>query len=378
MIELKNVKKTFENTEVLRDVNLEIEKGELVVLIGPSGCGKTTTLKMLNKLIKPTSGNIYINGEDISKKDSIKLRRNIGYVIQQTGLFPHMTVGDNIGLIPYLEEWEDEKIRNKTVELLDMVGMEPKKYIDRYPSELSGGQQQRIGVARAFATNPEIILMDEPFSALDPITRNQLQDELFNIQEKMKKTIVFVTHDMDEALKLADKICIMKDGVVLQYDTPENILKNPSHGFVEEFIGKNRIWNQPEYIKAEDIIIENPVKAVGNRTILQASEIMAERHVDSILVVDKDNILKGIATLKDIRKSRENDKKLMLKDVMNSDVVCVNKDKSIVDVLEVMNIKNVGYIPVVDENKKLLGLITRSSLINVLSGQFLDVDGVGM
>ncbi|KGM98439.1 ABC transporter ATPase [Clostridium novyi A str. 4552] len=378
MIELKNVKKTFENTEVLKDVNLEIEKGELVVLIGPSGCGKTTTLKMLNKLIKPTSGNIYINGEDISKKDSIKLRRNIGYVIQQTGLFPHMTVGDNIGLIPYLEEWEDEKIRNKTVELLYMVGMEPKKYIDRYPNELSGGQQQRIGVARAFATNPEIILMDEPFSALDPITRNQLQDELFNIQEKMKKTIVFVTHDMDEALKLADKICIMKDGVVLQYDTPENILKNPSHGFVEEFIGKNRIWNQPEYIKAEDIIIENPVKAVGNRTILQASEIMAERHVDSILVVDKDNILKGIATLKDIRKSRENDKKLMLKDVMNSDVVCVNKDKSIVDVLEVMNIKNVGYIPVVDENKKLLGLITRSSLINVLSGQFLDVDGVGM
>lgn len=351
MIELKNVKKTFENTEVLKDVNLKIEKGELVVLIGPSGCGKTTTLKMLNKLIKPTSGKIYINGEDISKKDSIKLRRNIGYVIQQTGLFPHMTVGDNIGLIPYLEGWEDEKIRNKTIELLEMVGMEPKKYIDRYPNELSGGQQQRIGVARAFATNPEIILMDEPFSALDPITRNQLQDELFNIQEKMKKTIVFVTHDMDEALKLADKICIMKDGIVLQYDTPENILKNPSHGFVEEFIGKNRIWNQPEYIKAEDIIIENPVKAVGNRTILQASEIMAERHVDSILVVDRNNTLKGIATLKDIRKSRENDKKLMLKDVMNRDVVCVNKDKSIVDVLEVMNIKNVGYIPVVDENK---------------------------
>ena len=378
MIELKNVKKTFENTEVLKDVNLKIEKGELVVLIGPSGCGKTTTLKMLNKLIKPTSGKIYINGEDISKKDSIKLRRNIGYVIQQTGLFPHMTVGDNIGLIPYLEGWEDEKIRNKIIELLDMVGMEPKKYIDRYPNELSGGQQQRIGVARAFATNPEIILMDEPFSALDPITRNQLQDELFNIQEKMKKTIVFVTHDMDEALKLADKICIMKDGIVLQYDTPENILKNPSHGFVEEFIGKNRIWNQPEYIKAEDIIIENPVKAVGNRTILQASEIMAERHVDSILVVDRNNTLKGIATLKDIRKSRENDKKLMLKDVMNRDVVCVNKDKSIVDVLEVMNIKNVGYIPVVDENKKLLGLITRSSLINVLSGQFLDVEGVGM
>ncbi|AEB77032.1 ABC transporter ATP-binding protein [Clostridium botulinum] len=378
MIKLRNIKKTFQDTKVLKNVNLSIEKGELVVLIGPSGCGKTTTLKMLNKLIKPTSGQIFINGEDISKKDSIKLRRNIGYVIQQTGLFPHMTVGDNIGLIPYLEGYEDEKIRKRTIELLQMVGMKPEKYIDRYPNELSGGQQQRIGVARAFATNPEIILMDEPFSALDPITRNQLQDELFNIQENMKKTIVFVTHDMDEALKLADKICIMKGGVVVQYDTPENILKNPSHGFVEEFIGKNRIWNQPEYIKAEDIIIEDPVKAVATRTVLQAAEIMHERHVDSILVVDKTNTLIGIVTLKDIRRNRENYSKVMLKEIMETDVVCIHKDKTIVDILEVMNVKNVGYIPVVDDGKKLLGLITRSSLINVLSGQFLDIDGVGM
>ncbi|MCD3352134.1 betaine/proline/choline family ABC transporter ATP-binding protein [Clostridium botulinum D/C] len=378
MIKLRNIKKTFQDTEVLKNVNLNIEKGELVVLIGPSGCGKTTTLKMLNKLIKPTSGQIFINGEDISKKDSIKLRRNIGYVIQQTGLFPHMTVGDNISLIPYLEGYEDEKIRKRTIELLHMVGMKPEKYIDRYPNELSGGQQQRIGVARAFATNPQIILMDEPFSALDPITRNQLQDELFNIQESMKKTIVFVTHDMDEALKLADKICIMKGGVVVQYDTPENILKNPSHGFVEEFIGKNRIWNQPEYIKAEDIIIEDPVKAVATRTVLQAAEIMHERHVDSILVVDKTNTLIGIVTLKDIRRNRENYSKVILKDIMKADVVCIHKDKTIVDILEVMNVKNVGYIPVVDDEKKLLGLITRSSLINVLSGQFLDIDGVGM
>ncbi|KEI02385.1 ABC transporter ATP-binding protein [Clostridium botulinum] len=378
MIKLRNIKKTFQDTEVLKNVNLNIEKGELVVLIGPSGCGKTTTLKMLNKLIKPTSGQIFINGEDISKKDSIKLRRNIGYVIQQTGLFPHMTVGDNISLIPYLEGYEDEKIRKRTIELLHMVGMKPEKYIDRYPNELSGGQQQRIGVARAFATNPQIILMDEPFSALDPITRNQLQDELFNIQENMKKTIVFVTHDMDEALKLADKICIMKGGVVVQYDTPENILKNPSHGFVEEFIGKNRIWNQPEYIKAEDIIIEDPVKAVATRTVLQAAEIMHERHVDSILVVDKTNTLIGIVTLKDIRRNRENYSKVILKDIMKADVVCIHKDKTIVDILEVMNVKNVGYIPVVDDEKKLLGLITRSSLINVLSGQFLDIDGVGM
>ncbi|MCY6959232.1 betaine/proline/choline family ABC transporter ATP-binding protein [Clostridium brassicae] len=376
MIELIDIKKSFKNSHVLKGINLNINKGELVVFIGPSGCGKTTTLKMLNKLIKPTSGQILINGEDISKKDTIDLRRNMGYVIQQTGLFPHMTVGDNIGLVPYLKNWDDEEIRKKTCELLEMVGMEPDKYIDRYPNELSGGQQQRIGVARAFATNPEIILMDEPFSALDPITRNSLQDELFNLQQKLKKTIVFVTHDMDEALKLGDRICIMKDGVVLQYDTPEEILKNPTHGFVEEFIGKNRIWNQPEFIKAEDIVIENPVKALENRTVLQATEIMNERHVDSIIVVDSENKLKGIATLKDVR--RNIDRKLTLYDVMEKNVVAVTKGDSIVDVLKVMNEKNVGYIPVVDDNNKLIGLITRSSLINVLSGQFLDEEGVGL
>lgn len=378
MIKLKNVTKSFKENKILKGIDLTVNKGELVVLIGPSGCGKTTTLKMLNKLIKPTSGEIHINGEDISKKDTIELRRNIGYVIQQTGLFPHMSVGDNIGLVPYLKGWDDDKIRKRTIELLQMVGMDAEQYIDRYPSELSGGQQQRIGVARAFATNPEIILMDEPFSALDPITRNQLQDELFNLQEKLKKTIVFVTHDMDEALKLGDRVCIMKDGEIVQYDTPENILKNPAHGFVEEFIGKNRIWNQPEFIKAEDIIIKNPVKAVGSRTVVQATEIMKERHVDSILVVDKENKLEGIVTLKDIRRSRDKENKVILRDIMEENVVYVHKDSSIVDILQVINDKNVGYVPVVDDENKLIGLITRSSLISVLSGQFLETEGVGV
>lgn len=378
MIKLKNVTKSFKDSKILKGIDLTVNKGELVVLIGPSGCGKTTTLKMLNKLIKPTLGEIHIAGEDISKKDTIELRRNIGYVIQQTGLFPHMTVGDNIGLVPYLKGWEDDKIRERTIELLQMVGMDADQYIDRYPSELSGGQQQRIGVARAFATNPEIILMDEPFSALDPITRNQLQDELFNLQEKFKKTIVFVTHDMDEALKLGDRVCIMKDGEIIQYDTPENILKNPSHGFVEEFIGKNRIWNQPEFIKAEDIIIKNPVKAVGSRSIVQASEIMKERHVDSILVVDRDDNLEGIVTLKDIRRNRDKENKVILRDIMEKNVVYVHKDSSIVDILKVINEKRIGYVPVVDDENKLMGLITRSSLISVLSGQFLEAEGVGV
>ena len=204
-----------------------------MAFIGESGCGKTTTLKMINRLIKPTGGRILINGDSIETKDIIELRRSMGYVIQQTGLFPHMTVKENIEIIPRSEKRDPKQISQKTGELMEMVGLNPLEYLDRYPTELSGGQQQRVGVARAFATDPEIILMDEPFSALDPITRSGLQDELINLQSQLKKTIVFVTHDMDEAIKIADKICIMKDGSILQYDTPENILKYPAKEFVQ-------------------------------------------------------------------------------------------------------------------------------------------------
>jgi osmoprotectant transport system ATP-binding protein len=370
MIEFKNIKKSYKNTEILKGINLKINKGELVVLIGPSGCGKTTSLKMINKLIEPSEGNIFIDGKDIAQEDTIELRRNIGYVIQQTGLFPHMTVGDNIALVPRLKNWNEEDIKKRTIELLEMVGMKSGDYVDRYPAELSGGQQQRIGVARAFATNPEIILMDEPFSALDPITRAQLQEELFNLQQELKKTIVFVTHDMDEALKLADRICIMKDGEILQFDTPENILKNPGHGFVEEFIGKKRIWNAPEFIKAKDIMIEETVKATGSRTILQAAEMMKSSKVDSLLIVDKEVKLQGIVTLKDLRK--ENDKNIKISSIMETNLVTANEDDSIIDVLKRIKENGVGYVPVIDKDKHLLGLITRSSLITILSTQFLD------
>ncbi|WP_032121253.1 ABC transporter ATP-binding protein [Clostridium amazonitimonense] len=369
MIEFKNIRKSFGGKDILKNVNFTIEKGELVILIGPSGCGKTTSLKMINKLITPTSGIISINGEDISKKDTIELRRNIGYVIQQTGLFPHMTVGENIGLVPKLKGWEQNKIKNRTIELLEMVGMNGEEYIDRYPGELSGGQQQRIGVSRAFATNPDIILMDEPFSALDPITRNQLQDELFSLQEEFKKTIVFVTHDMDEAIKLGDKICIMKDGDILQYDNPETLLKNPSEGFVEDFIGKNRIWNKPELIKAKDIMIEDPVTTMAGRTVVQAVGIMREKKVDSLLIIDKQNNLLGIVTLKVLRK--EESQGLKLGDIMEKNIIYAEKDESIVDVLTKMDKASIGYIPILDKGK-LCGLITKSRLITVLSSQYID------
>lgn len=370
MLELKNVSKKFKNKIILNNINLKINQGELVVLIGPSGCGKTTTLKMINKLVVPTSGEILINGKNISQEDTIQLRRNMGYVIQQTGLFPHMTVRENIGLIPFIQKSPSEDIRKKTVELLKMVDMDPEEYMDRYPAELSGGQQQRIGVARAFATDPDIILMDEPFSALDPITRSQLQDELYNLHNELKKTIVFVTHDMDEALKLGDRICIMKDGDIIQYDTPENILKKPCNEFVEEFVGKNRIWNQPEFIKAKDIMIPNPVKTIGNRTLLQGLEIMKSSKVDSLLIVNKDQQLQGIVTLKYLRMKEEDN--LKLSEIMETNFETVSMENSIIDIVNVLNEHHLGYIPVTDNKEKLVGLITKSSLLAVMSNQYID------
>ncbi|MEG1312307.1 MAG: betaine/proline/choline family ABC transporter ATP-binding protein [Romboutsia sp.] len=373
MIEIKNVTKKVGAKVILDDITLEIEKGTLVVLIGSSGCGKTTTLKLINKLIKPSSGEIYINKKPISKENTIELRRKIGYVIQNTGLFPHLTIKENIELIPRLKKEKSiEKIEKTTVELLEMVGLKYEDYIDKYPSQLSGGQQQRIGVARAIATDAEIILMDEPFSALDPITRTSLQEQLLTLQDELKKTIIFVTHDMDEALKIADKICIMDNGKIAQYDTPENILRNPVNEFIKKFIGLDRVWNNPEYIKAKDIMIKDPVSVKPSRTIIQAIEIMRTSKVDSLLVVDKFNELQGIVTVKDM-KSNIN-KVTLLGEIMSKEVLYVKEDDNLVSILNVMNKYSVGYIPVVTDDNKLAGLITRSSLLSVLSEQFLEME----
>jgi osmoprotectant transport system ATP-binding protein len=373
MIEIKNVTKKIGNKTILNDISLSIDTGMLVVLIGSSGCGKTTTLKLINKLIKPTSGEIYINDKPISKQNEIELRRNIGYVIQNTGLFPHLTIKENIELIPKLKKEKSiEEIEQTTNDLLKMVDLESEEYLDKYPSELSGGQQQRIGVVRAIATDADIILMDEPFSALDPITRTSLQDELFTLQEELKKTIIFVTHDMDEALKIADKICIMKDGQIAQYDTPENILRNPANEFIKDFIGENRLWDNPEYIKARDIMIKNPISVKGNRRVTQGIEIMRTSKVDSLLIVDKEEQLKGIVTVKDIKATM--DKTETLKDIMSKDPLYVNEGDSLVEILEVMNKNSIGYMPVVSSEGRLVGLITRSSLLSVLSEQFLEME----
>ncbi|MEH7373588.1 ABC transporter ATP-binding protein [Neobacillus drentensis] len=371
MIEFKNIVKKYRTKTIINPFSLDIEAGQLVVFIGPSGCGKTTLLKMINKLIQPTSGKIYVNGTDISTINPIELRRNIGYVIQNTGLFPHMSIKENLELIPKLKGEDPTAIAQKTGELLELVGLDPKEFLHRFPKELSGGQQQRIGVARAFSTNSDIILMDEPFSALDPVTRSSLQDELFQMQKELNKTIIFVTHDMDEAIKIADKICILKDGDILQYDTPENILKNPANDFVEEFIGKRRVWNNPELLMAEDIMIPNPVKITAMRTVLQAIEIMKDHKVDSLIVTDKHNVLKGLVTLKSIQLLNRT---TSIEMIMEQNVLSVSQGANLISVLATMNEHKIGYVPVVNSHNQLIGLITRSSILSALSSQLIDLE----
>ena len=371
MIHFEKVCKRYKTKQVLKDIDLTIEKGNLVAIIGESGCGKTTLLKMINRLIKPSSGTIFIDGQNIQTLDEVTLRRNIGYVIQQTGLFPHMTVRENIELIPKLQKVDGPTIAQNTLKLMDMVGLNAEEFLDRYPTELSGGQQQRIGVARAFSSDPDVILMDEPFSALDPITRSDLQDELVQLHNNLRKTIVFVTHDMEEAIKIADKICIMHNGTVLQYDTPENILKNPENDFVANFVGKNRIWSSPEYIKVSDIMIEQPVTATKSLSILKCIDKMRQNKVDSLLIIEPANkTLLGIAKADRLRNIQ--DKTQPIQEFLTTNFPKLLPDQNILDALKVVTDYHVSTVPVTDQNNKLVGLITHTSLVTTLSQQYFD------
>ena len=374
MIQFENVSKKYRGTdaEVVKDISFTIPSGQIVVLIGPSGCGKTTCLKMINRLVKISSGKIYIDGKDIMDLDPIELRRNMGYVIQQTGLFPHMTVRENIEVIPRLQKKDPEEIDKRTEKLMKMVGLDADQYLDRYPTQLSGGQLQRVGVARAFATDPDIILMDEPFSALDPITRSQLQDELLFLQSKLKKTIVFVTHDMDEAVKIADRICIINGGRIVQYDTPEEIMKHPANEYVADFVGKNRIWANPEYIRAEDIMLPDPLAVPQTLSALHAIEQMREKHVTSAMVLDDDEKLIGYVRATDIQRAA--DKNVPVSALMKDCGVTVVPEDDLVKLLDLINKNDVQALPVVNRWGRLEGLITNSSLVTTMSRQYIDLE----
>jgi osmoprotectant transport system ATP-binding protein len=272
------------------NITLEIPAGEIVMLVGPSGCGKTTTMKMINRLIEPSSGRILIGEDDVTRRDADELRRHIGYVIQGAGLFPHLTVGDNIAIVPRLLKWDKKWIAQAIDGLLDLVSLDPAQYRDRYPRELSGGQQQRVGVARALAADPPVLLMDEPFGAVDPITRQRLQDELLRLQEELRKTIVFVTHDFDEAVKLGDKIAILRAGAeIVQYDTPEQILTNPADGFVRDFVGSGAALKQLTLTRVRDVELhEAAVARIGGNPdeAIRAARSIDREHV--IVLDDQD------------------------------------------------------------------------------------------
>ncbi|MGN7359863.1 ABC transporter ATP-binding protein [Paenibacillus sp. SAF-054] len=371
MIVLEHVNKVYDNGfHALKDINLEFKEGEITVLIGPSGCGKSTTMKLINALNTPSSGKVLIDGKDISEMNPVELRRNIGYVIQSVGLFPHMNIAKNVGVVPRLKKWDKDKTDQKVKELLDMVGLDHSIYSTRYPSELSGGQQQRVGVVRALAADPDIILMDEPFSALDPISREQLQDELIRLQQDLHKTIIFVTHDMDEAIKIADTIILMKDGEVVQTGRPDAILRHPANEFVRNFIGSKRLQDESESTYeiplVDEVMITNPVTAFPSRGLAEAIKMMEMKRVDSLLIVDRNKQLQGAVSIYRVLDQYGEEGKTVA-DVMHPVRFSVASGSTLPQAIEIMDSHQLSNLPVIDSNNRFLGLITRGSVVKHLA-----------
>ncbi|MER2112984.1 MAG: betaine/proline/choline family ABC transporter ATP-binding protein [Solibacillus isronensis] len=364
MLHIENLRKVYRGGKVAVDnLTLDIKKGEFIAFIGTSGSGKTTALRMLNRMVEPTSGTISINGKEITKMNPVTLRRSIGYVIQQIGLMPHMTIRENITLVPRLLQWSKEKRDETAKYLISLVNL-PETYLDYYPTQLSGGQQQRIGVIRALAAEQDIILMDEPFGALDPITRDTLQDLIKELQKTLDKTIIFVTHDMDEAIKLADRIAIMHEGKLVQFDTPDNILANPANDFVKEFIGSHRLIQQKPNVKTVNEVMIKPVSITVERSLDEAIRLMVKSRVDTLFVTDGQNRLLGFLTVESLTGSSRTKKSVS--EVYNRDVIFMKTGSKLQDtVRRILNL-NLNNIPVVDDQQHLIGLITRANIVDIV------------
>lgn len=364
MLSIQDLTKVYRGGKKAVDsISMEIESGEFIAFIGTSGSGKTTALRMINRMIEPTGGTITLNGKDLSKMNAVSLRRSVGYVIQQIGLMPHMTIRENIVLVPKLLKWNKEEKEKKAKELINLVDL-PESYLDLYPSQLSGGQQQRIGVVRALAADQDIILMDEPFGALDPITRDTLQDLVKTLQHKLGKTITFVTHDMDEAIKLADRICIMSEGEIVQFDTPNNILKHPANDFVSEFIGQNRLIQDRPNLKVVDDAMISAITITSEKTIDEAVTLMRDRRVDVLFVTNLKGKLVGCIDIEDLNEGYRKGSDII--DMMDRNVYTVKTGTMLQDSVRTILKRNVRLIPVVDNQNLIKGVITRASLVDIV------------
>jgi len=364
MLSLQEVTKVYPGAEHIKAVDslsFDLEEGEICTLVGPSGCGKTTAMKMINRLIPITSGKILIDNQNVNRMDTIELRRNIGYVIQNIGLFPNMTIAENIATIPKLKGWDQSRIAEKVENLLEIVNLPAKEFMNRYPRELSGGQQQRIGVARGMAADPPIMLMDEPFGAIDPINREHLQDEFLKIQAKVQKTIVFVTHDIDEAIKMGDKICLLKNGKLVQFASPEKLLTEPVNEFAKDFVGGDRTLKRLNLLKIKTAMKPDPPVIVQNESIEKAKSMLAELKLDHLIVVDNDKRLIGLVDKEELTKKADK-----VGDITQPTEAFSQVSSSLKDGLSEIFTHELGYVIVVDEDKKVLGTLNEEGIKNIL------------
>ncbi|WP_434976385.1 betaine/proline/choline family ABC transporter ATP-binding protein [Streptomyces aurantiacus] len=361
-IELENLTKRYPGSgePAVDSVNMEIKAGEIVIFVGPSGCGKSTTLKMINRLIEPTSGRIRINGEDVTDIDPVRLRRKVGYAIQSSGLFPHMTVAQNIALVPKMTGWGKQKIKSRVEEMLDLVGLDPGEFHGRYPRQLSGGQQQRVGVARALAADPPVLLMDEPFGAVDPITRDHLQDELIRLQHELHKTIVFVTHDFDEAIKLGDRIAVLRErSHIAQFDTPEAILTNPADDFVSGFVGAGAALKRLNLTRVRDVEMADVPTVTVDDPLQTIFEKLRASGTNELLLLDKRRRPYKWLRRGDLMRAKGS---LARAGTLVHDTV--TRDATLRDALEAVLTDNAGRVAVTGRRGEYTGVVDMETLMN--------------